>query len=100
MGMSLNVVGFVPPDEKFQKMRAVYDACTAAGVGVPDDVNRFFGHAPPDPAGVEVCLRPEYPDGKICTKEWNHPTAAATGFEVDLDKVPKHIRVIRFYAGW
>lgn len=99
MGMSLNVVGFVPPDEKFQKMRDVYDACRAAGVAVPKDVKEFFGHAEPDPAGVEVSLRPDYPDGKNCTKEWNHD-GDAVGFEVDLDKVPKHIKVIRFYAGW
>lgn len=32
MSMSLNVMGFKPPDEKWKQMKAAYEACCAAGV--------------------------------------------------------------------
>lgn len=62
MGMSTHVVGFIPPDEKWQKMKAVWDACRAAGVEVPEDVCDFFEGGEPDPAGVEVMLKDRFID--------------------------------------
>lgn len=54
MSMSTHVTGFRPPDERWQAMKAVWDACTAAKTQIPDEVMAFFGDEAPDPRGVEV----------------------------------------------
>jgi hypothetical protein len=87
--MSTVVRGFVPPDDKWQRMKAIWDNCEAVGVEIPDEVLDFFDHVDPDPAGVEV---------KIPTTKWsnNH----AEGLEIEVDKIPKHVKMIRFYNSW
>jgi hypothetical protein len=87
--MSTHVTGYVPADEKWQQMKAVFDACTAAGVPVPDEVSRFFGYTAPDPAGVEVDL-PVRPWGNI----------TSSGYELDVDAIPEHVKIIRFFNSW
>lgn len=89
MGMSTHVVGFRPPDDDWKKMKAVYDACTAAGVDPPREVSEFFEDGPPDPAGVEVKLSP---------REW--VADGRSGYEVDVDTLPPGVKVIRFYNSW
>ena len=54
MSMSAHVVGIRPPDEKWKKMKAVWDACTMANTSIPQEVRDFFGCEPPDKAGVVV----------------------------------------------
>jgi len=54
MSMSSNVHGFRPPDAKYRKMAAAYEACQNAGIDIPKELDGFFGGFPPDPAGVEV----------------------------------------------
>lgn len=89
MSMSTHVVGFAPPDDDWQKMKAIWDACTAAGVAIPRDVTRFFGDTTPDPAGVEVELK---------SSEWKNEFCE--GLEIDVAKIPKHVKRIRFYNSW
>ena len=52
MGLSTYVQAFRPPDAKWKKMKQAYDACEAAVVPVPEEVDDFFNNEPPDPAGV------------------------------------------------
>lgn len=89
MSMSTHVIGIVPPDDEWQKMKAIWDACDAAGVDPPDEVAEFFGHQEPDPKGVLVDIEAE---------EWNGD--AESGFEVDLASVPEHVKRLRFYNSW
>lgn len=89
MGMSTHVVGFRPPDEKWKKMKAVWDACKVAKTEIPESVVDFFNGETPDPAGVEV---------EIKAKDWSMDSAS--GYEIDLDKLPKDIKTIRFYNSW
>lgn len=91
MGMSTHVVGIVPPDADYKRMAAVYKACVAADVPVPDEVEAFFEGEPPDPAGMVIDL-------DQAAKEWEDD--GRSGYEVDLDKVPKHVKSIRFYNSW
>lgn len=90
MGASYHVEGFVPPDDKFNQMRAVWDACHTAGIDPPQDVEEFFDGEPPDLAGVSIYLK-----GLACCTEYNDETHS-WGFEVDLSLVPKNVKVIRF----
>jgi hypothetical protein len=90
MSMSTHVTGFAPPDERWQKMKAAWDACRAAGVAVPVPVQDFFGDEDPDPAGVEVDLP---------VREWNGGLAGA-GYELDVSAIPSQVKIIRFYNSW
>lgn len=89
MGMSTHVIGFVPPDEKWKKIKAIYDACEAADIKMPDDVIDFFGGYPPDKNGQEI---------KIKEQEWSNKYSS--GIEINLSDVPKHVKIIRFYNTW
>ncbi len=91
MGMSTHVVGFVPPDEKWEKMKQAYDACKELGIQPPNEVVEFFGHVAPDPRGVKV-------DIEVATKEWSGDMRS--GLEVEIAKIPKHVKVIRFFNSY
>jgi hypothetical protein len=96
MGMSTHVIAFKPPDEKWQKMKRVYDTCTEAGVGVPDEVDKFFNYDRPDTKGVEISEGVLTDCGAL--KEWDENSRS--GFEVDVTKLPKDVTIIRFYNSW
>lgn len=92
MSMSTHVVGIRPPDDTWKRMKAVWDACVAADVPVPDEVLDFFAGETPDPAGVVVPLR-------SFARAWNDD-GTKEGLEIDVDKLPSNIRTIRFYNSW
>lgn len=94
MGMGTFVIGIKSPDERWQKMKRVWDACIAADIPVPDVVGAFFFYEEEefDPAGVKVALPP------AAVREWNGE--GAKGFEVVLIDVPSDVKIIRFYNSW
>lgn len=89
MSMSTNVVGFAPPDEKYRRMKAIWDACKAADIKMPGEVNEFFDGQEPDPQGVEVIIK---------HKKWSDDMR--DGIEVEIAALPPHVKVIRFYTAW
>ncbi len=91
MGMSTFVIGFVPPDDRWRKMKAIYDACIEAEVDIPKEVEEFFGGGEPDPAGMEQSL------SKLL-REWSNDGGA--GYELDVADIPKNVKTIRFYNSW
>lgn len=93
MGMSTHVEGFKPPDDKWKKMKAVWDACQAASIRAPNDVLEFFEHTDPDVRGVRVEL-----EELDCVREYEED--GRRGFEVVVRELPKDVTVIRFYNCW
>jgi hypothetical protein len=93
MSRSTYVHGFIPPDDRFQKMLGVYRACEKAGVPIPEEVEDFFNGEPPDEAGVKISLTcgSTY---KNAVKEYNDDDTQ--GYEVDLTQLPKDIKILRF----
>jgi hypothetical protein len=89
--MSTHVIGFKPPNAKFTKMLAAYRACEEAGIGMPVEVEDFFGGEPPDSRGVIVPL-----SVKTGVTAWSDGDMRQ-GYEVDLQKLPKDVTVLRFY---
>jgi hypothetical protein len=87
--MSTEVSGFVPPDETWLKMKAVWDACDAAGIDAPDEVASFFNDERPDPAGQTI---------DIPSREWSDDRGA--GLEIVLADLPPQVRMIRFRNSW
>lgn len=95
MSMSTSVIAFQPPDEKWKKMKAVYDAAIEANIDVPEEVWDFFNGDPPEDSGVSINLSYDHKD--IC-QEWSDDMQ--NGYELDLEKLKDkfpHITKIRFY---
>lgn len=75
-----------PPDSKFKKMKAIYDACIAGGMDVPEDVEEFFDYKEPDPLGIQVAIeRVQLLEGED-----------ALGVQVAVTDIPKWATHIRF----
>ena len=89
MSMSKHVIGFVPPDDDWKKMKAIYDACEKAGIEPPDEVNEFFDNEKPDASGQKI---------EIPHEEWHGDISE--GFEIKVSEIPKQVKVIRFYNEW
>jgi hypothetical protein len=103
MGMSTSIYGIKPADEKFDQMKAVYDACIVADIEIPAEVAKFFDYGTPDPQGVIVSLRDA---SKPRLTDYHesitliHPGYPEAGFYVDVTKLPKDIKVIKFHNSW
>jgi hypothetical protein len=93
MSMSTHVVGFKAPDEKWRKMKSVWDTCRDAGVDPPDEVIQYFEGEAPDERGVEVDI-----EGMPCCREWK--AEMEDGYEVEITKVPKGVTHVRFYNSY
>lgn len=92
MSMSTHIVGFRPKDKKWDQMKMIWDSCNAAGIEPPDGVVEFFdGEYPGDRPGAEV-------DIEDATEEWSDD--GYSGYEVDLNKLPKDVKILRFYNAW
>lgn len=92
--MSTHVVGFRPADEQWNKMKAAWEACVAAGVDVPVALYRFFNEEPPgNRPGCEV-------DITCAIQEWSDNKSSKAGIDIDLSKIPENVKVIRFYNSW
>ena len=89
MGMTSIVYGIKPPNERWKRMKAIWEACDEADIPIPDEVDEYFDCGAPDEKGVIV----EIPSEKYSEE-------ASSGFEIDLDKLPKDVKRIRFLNSW
>ena len=85
----LDVTGFRPPDEKWQEMKKVWDACASARIRPPKEVTDFFNNERPDSKGVEIDL-----NAHKCRGEYSRDMV--DGVEIDLTKLPEGITLLRF----
>lgn len=92
MSMSTHVIGFIPPDEQWQKMKAIYDACIDANVKIPKEVGEFFDYVnPKDMPGREVDIKKSIRPYSANSRE---------GFTVDITSLPKNVKWVRFYNSY
>ncbi len=96
MSMSTYIIGVVPPDEDWKKMKQVYDACIEADIDIPDDVWTFFDKEEPDEDGVLLDLL-DKKEFAIC-RPWGDMDS--DGFELDVCDIPKNVKTLRFYNSW
>lgn len=90
MSMTTHVVGIIPADEQYERMKTVYDACTAAKIRAPEEVEEFFNtRGEPEPDGMVT---------EIPCRVWRGEMSE--GVEVVLEEVPESVKVIRFYNAW
>jgi hypothetical protein len=88
MSNSISIQGVIPKDEKYKKMKAVWDACYEAGVALPEAVKRFFDYGALLEAGVQIPLN----DHECCKK--NPDTQVHT---IEIDDLPKAIKIIHLH---
>lgn len=93
MGMSVHVVGFVPPDKKWKQMKQAYHSCKQAGIQISDEIENFFGYEEPNELGREV-------DIEEAIEKFQDSDRAEEGLIVDLAKLPKNVKFLRFYNSW
>lgn len=93
MSMSQIIVGFRAPDDTWRKYKEVYDACTHAGVTVPEEVEEFFNWDEPNELGIRE---------NISNTEAVTPYNAEMreGFDIELAKLPANITHIRVYNSY
>lgn len=95
MGMSTHIVGFQPPDLKWDKMKGVYVACKAAGIELPVEVEMFFGGE--DPTNM--------PGREVNILDWRavkaYTTQSRDGFEIDIHHPDlTNIKAIRVFNSY
>lgn len=92
MSSSQHVIGFKPPDEKWKAMKKVWDACTAAGVEIPDEVDEFFNYESPQDRGVVVSEK----DLGGAVKKYKGDME--DGWEINVRHLPPDVKIIRVYT--
>jgi hypothetical protein len=96
MGMNTNVCAFVPPDAEFKKKLNAYRSCVEAGIPVPKELDKFFGGEEPDDNGREIDDRELEKMGALT----EYSADSREGYEIDITKLPKEVKIIRFYNSW
>ena len=90
MSMSFAVVGYAEADNEWLIKKAVWDVCDAARVDVPKEVLEYFDYQyPGDKPGMEIKITD-------AVKEFIDDESINSGYEVQLDKLPKNVKSIRF----
>jgi len=93
MSMSVFVWGIIPNDEKWKKMKKIYDACQDSDIDPPEEVLEYFDYEDPHPHGRRIDLTEEPNNCALKIGE-------VDGFEVDLSLVPEYVKIIRFENSW
>lgn len=91
MSMSTYVRGFRAVDKKYNEFKAIWDMCEKNDIEIPTEVGKFFNWRTPDIRGIEVNI-----------EEAINPYTGdmEEGYEVDLTKLPKDLKIIRFYNSY
>ncbi|MNS67987.1 hypothetical protein D3C72_1012510 [compost metagenome] len=94
MSLSVHVYGIKAPDEKWQAMKKIWDACIEANIQIPQEVLVYFDYEDPDPLGVVIDLK-NNKDISALIPLGEDPWQT-NGFIVDITKLPPDIKWIKF----
>ena len=89
MSMSTFVRGIVPTDEKYKKMRQIYDLCIEQGIDLPKEVDEFFDGEEPCEEGMEIDIPHE-----------EYENDMTMGIIVKVKDIPENVTMIKFYNSW
>ena len=88
MSTSIGIKGIKPADEKFNQMHTIYQLCKTTGINIPNEVYKFFNDETPCKDGVQVYLN---------TKEYYDEERYESGYELNVDDIPKDVKILRIY---
>lgn len=89
MSMLAYLIGIIPADEKYRKMKAIYDNCIEVGAEIPKKVDDFFNGETPDRDGMTI---------RLPAKEWEDNNS--TGLEINIKDIPENVKTLRFVNSW
>lgn len=92
MGMTTYVRAIKPPDERWRKLKEIWHLCKQCGIEPPSEIYDFFKHAEPDEKGIIIDIPYD------AQSEWD--SEDGNGIEVDLSKIPKDVKILRFINSW
>ncbi len=100
MSMSTSIVAVRDMRQQFDKMWAAKEACEKAGIDYPEELKKYFG------SNIDYDLKESAEQemltyslsGKPGVVQWG--TEMREGYEVDLRKLPKDVKIIRFYNAY
>lgn len=96
--MSTHITAFIPDtDETYQKHKKVLLACKEAEVDLPKATAEYFGYDYPEDCALEEKLTFNLKEGEHYRKFRNE---YSNGFEIDINKIPKEVKTIRFYNSY
>lgn len=95
MGMSTTVVLLRSKnDPTYKKNLAVLEACKKVDIDPPKEIDEYFG-------GDGIDNDPETPlEIDFEPREWSNDYAQGYEIDIDIDKLPKGVKTIRFYNSW
>ena len=97
MSESISVTAFRDMDGEFQRMLEAKRYCEAHGFSYPKEVQDYFGG---DVEEAEDDLRDsmlEVPLGDIVQE---YESEGSDGYEVDVTRLPKEVKTLRFSRSW
>lgn len=97
MGMSTCIMGFRSEDDlkaEFDKHKPIFDLCRKSGISLPKETQEFFSGEKTDFSDFEDDLEIDLIRGKHYEE---YSEDMRYGFEVDLQKLPKEVKKLRFY---
>jgi hypothetical protein len=89
MSTDYAICGIKPADERHKKMCQIAEICYELGIDTPDEVDEYFDGDEPSELGVKMPLLKH----ECCT---NNPDG--WGYDIDVRKLPKDVKIIRFYS--
>jgi len=90
--IALCIRGIIPTDEKYKKMKAIWDNCKALGISVPIEICDFFVDPEPCAQVYAEGMAAKLPANSIKTIDRN----SSNSYIVDLRKIPEDIKLIVF----
>lgn len=89
MSISYYIKGVLVPDEKYLKMKQIFDLCSQSNIKPPSEVWDFFDGSPPTRDGQEF---------SITYREVNDNYR--TFYEIDVKDIPEKTNKIRFVISY
>ena len=96
MSTGLEIIGIKQPDDKWKKMKAVYDACKAADLEIPVEVSEYFNGEDPEEEGVAILLGRAHGIGETFVREHYRLQVDTDGWcFIHLDNLPEDVSMIK-----
>lgn len=97
MSMSTHVKAFRDMDGEFARMLEAKKFCDARKLSYPKEVDEYFQG---DADLNEQSLRNQFLEVDISTAVVEWCDESSEGYEVEVTKIPKEVKTIRFFNSW
>jgi hypothetical protein len=93
--VTYSIKAVIPADAEWHRMKTVWEACIAADVEIPAEVMDFFAGETPRGGGKVLYIGDEKHAAVTYVEEDDF-----AHYDVELDKLPKNAKFVRFCIDW